>query len=345
MKNLPYRFILLLVVSIFFSVEAFASGLQVPELYEYEMDGGRKPFINIINESQTSLKIATYKIDDKKILDAILKAQNRGVKVEVLMETETYKHDKTASSNDSALDQLRKAGISVYNRPHWVDQTHHKVIIADSAKTLLTTGNLDEESFDGDSFYPKGTRDFTVIITDQGITDEISSVFDGDRDGIRTDRKNPHLIWGPRGQRESLLQLVKDAQKSIWIYQQDIQDSEICETLVSKAKAGLDIRLVMIPFPFSKEEDRNFPNQKKLREAGSKVRYLENGIYIHAKVMLIDAGEETEKVYLGSCNFYRASINKNRELGIILKDNHNIEKIINIFKADFEAGLIKPTLK
>lgn len=333
--------LLLAIIGTLFIDSAHSSDTQVPNLYTYANDAqnGRHPFIEAIEKAQKSLKIATYRLDDKIILDSILGAKKKGIDVQVILETETYSHEKSASSNESSLEALKNANIKIFNHPKWVKQTHHKIIIIDEKEVLLTTGNLDHESFDGDKTYT-GTRDFTILITDPAMISEINRVFDNDTQEKKSQPSNINLLWGPDKQRKNLLKLIHQAKKSISIYQQDIQDKDICNALIEKTKKDkVQVKIVMTPFPFSKTKDNNFKNQMKLKKAGAQVRFLENGVYVHAKVMIIDGGTKTQRAYLGSCNFYPSSIDDNRELGVILTGSKNIQKLESIFEEDFKDAV------
>lgn len=328
------------VVFLLWTHSVYASDHQVPDLFTYNNDeeNGRQPFLTAIKKAEKYLKIAAYRIDDDKILDAILGARKRGLTVHVMVERETYQHDKSGSSNDSALRRMKQAGISIYDRPSWVEQIHHKVVILDGKEALLTTGNFDHESFDGDGTYT-GTRDFTVRIVDSEMINEIEQTFDHDRESHQFASRHENLLWGPKNQKDRFIKLINRANNCISIYQQDIQDLDICRTLIRQMKENkIQVRLVMIPFPFSKEKDNNFANQKKLRSAGAQVRFLEDGTYVHAKTLIIDPDSQAPKAYVGSCNFYPSSLEKNRELGIILTGHQRIQKLNSIFEKDFKNG-------
>ncbi|NRA90733.1 MAG: hypothetical protein HRU43_06370 [Simkaniaceae bacterium] len=297
--------------------------------------------MNIIKQAKKSLRIAAYRIDDrgskiqKGILDAILEAKERGVEVTIILEKNTYDHEGTNASNTTALKLLTDKEAPIFDKPNWVAQTHHKMIIVDNQKALLTTGNFDEESFDGDKEHPLGTRDFTVLVKDAAMISEMVRVFDNDTKNIQTTFVNPNLIWGAKNQREKLTALIDTAEAEILIYQQGLSDKGVYQALLNKIKKGVKVKIVMIPFPFGKKKDPNFENQRKLQKAGAQVRFLMDGTFVHAKVLMIDPGTPRQQAYVGSCNFYQPSIDENRELGVVITGDTLIRRLSAVHQADF----------
>ncbi len=55
--------------------------------------------------------------------------------------------------------------------------------------------------------------------------------------------------------------------------------------------------------------------------------------YVHAKLLLVDG----ERAYIGSVNFSAQSMDKNRELGILVSQPDIIEKLRQTFEIDFES--------
>jgi phosphatidylserine/phosphatidylglycerophosphate/cardiolipin synthase-like enzyme len=128
--------------------------------------------------------------------------------------------------------------------------------------------------------------------------------------------------------------MINSARKSIRIYQQDFTDVGIAQAVAGAARAGVIVEVVMMPFPFSKSEDKNIPNQKLIQEAGGKV-YLHNYHYMHAKVMIIDGNDTDNRLmYIGSCNFFTPSLDQTRELGVLTADAEQINQVNTVFESD-----------
>jgi phosphatidylserine/phosphatidylglycerophosphate/cardiolipin synthase-like enzyme len=91
----------------------------------------------------------------------------------------------------------------------------------------------------------------------------------------------------------------------------------------------------MMPFPFSKSEDKNIPNQNLMKDAGVSIGLFED-LYVHAKIIIVD----DKVMYVGSGNFYTSSIDQTRELGIIIKNASQIKALKAVFEKDWQHSKI-----
>lgn len=154
-------------------------------------------------------------------------------------------------------------------------------------------------------------------------------------------KKSPSLVWNPDHGRTPFLELIKSAKHTLWIYQQDIQDKEIALAIADSARKGVDVRIIMSPFPFSQKEDKNIPHQNMIREAGGKVGLITHRT-THAKLTLVDVGTPLARGCLGSANFYTKSLEENRELGIIISNSEALNTMRSIFEADWKKADFTP---
>jgi cardiolipin synthase len=60
--------------------------------------------------------------------------------------------------------------------------------------------------------------------------------------------------------------------------------------------------------------------------------------YIHGKVIEADYGTSHAKMFIGSENFSSTSLNRNRELGLIISGHPVLSAIASTFAADFRNG-------
>ncbi|MBM3468164.1 MAG: hypothetical protein FJX71_01875 [Alphaproteobacteria bacterium] len=293
-------------------------------------EAGRDPWIKAIRSAKTSIKMAAYRLSDQAIVDTLVAiAQEGKVKVSLLIQPETFQHDKSGTDL-SPLKMLKQKGIKVYHLSARFNQAHYKMILVDEKWAMVSSGNLDASSFDGiKDISNEPCRDFALTVTNAAMVKELSRMFDADISDARTWSKHPQLVWGPDNQRSIFLQMITSAKKSIRIYQQDFQDVGLAQAVAGAARAGVNVEVIMMPFPFSKKEDKNIPNQDLIRNAGGKV-YLHLRHYMHAKAMIID----DQIMYVGSCNFYPPSLDQTRELGLLTSSREQIEEVTTIFEKD-----------
>ncbi|MBY0293667.1 MAG: hypothetical protein K2W92_10330 [Alphaproteobacteria bacterium] len=146
------------------------------------------------------------------------------------------------------------------------------------------------------------------------------------------------MILGPTHQRYLISNLLRSAKQSIYIYQQDLSDPEIGKLLSSLAKNGKKVKILMSPEPFG-GIDNNRINQTVITSSGGEFRFKpKSELYIHAKVILIDP-EENGQLYVGSCNLWPEVLSRNRELGVVIKNNSQVQAVYTIFKNDWGSAL------
>lgn len=304
-------------------------------------DDGRAPYLKLINETHHTLCLTVYALDDPTIIAALKEAVARGVHVRLLYEPKMILHDgKMDGGSGKVMEDLENAGVNV--RPFNLSraaQLHAKYFLADDGWAMVSSQNLDRESFDGvqDSVAP--ARDFAVLAYHPIHIKELQAGFDADwnNTAFPYDLAGDMLVWGPEGQRDKFLDLINKAHKTLSIYQIDITDVGIYEALLAAIKRGVKVRLLMQPYPFNKDKDYNIPHQTGILKAGGEVRLMHE-YYMHAKVVMVDFDYEDGLFYMGSCNFYTPSINENRELGLTLSFKEIYKRLHRTFEADWSKA-------
>ncbi|MGH2532030.1 MAG: phospholipase D-like domain-containing protein, partial [Thermomicrobiales bacterium] len=137
------------------------------------------------------------------------------------------------------------------------------------------------------------------------------------------------LIVSPINSRSELLALIDSAQQSLDVYAEVLRDLEIVAAMRAAVERGVTVRLIM-----STETFESDPVRLLLAAAGVQVRLVDNP-YIHAKMLMADG----QRAFVGSQNLTQTSLDRNRELGLILTDPINLRRIEAIFDADFASGV------
>ena len=115
------------------------------------------------------------------------------------------------------------------------------------------------------------------------------------------------------------------------IENEEMQDTRLEDALTQAARRGVSIQVVL-PAPAG-GQDSNAPGVALLRKANISVRY-DKQYYIHAKLMLIDQ----TRAYVGSENISTASLDDNRELGLIVADPPTIKTLATTFSSDYAVS-------
>jgi phosphatidylserine/phosphatidylglycerophosphate/cardiolipin synthase-like enzyme len=112
-----------------YSAFAFSLGNSEPKIYDF------------INSATRTLDMTMYELGDSTAVSGLVTAENRGVRVRVIL-------DGTKTSvNDSAYSTLSNAGVGVVWSSSPYVYTHRKTITVDGTESLVLTGNLTAKSY------------------------------------------------------------------------------------------------------------------------------------------------------------------------------------------------------
>jgi phosphatidylserine/phosphatidylglycerophosphate/cardiolipin synthase-like enzyme len=310
--------------------------------------------INAIDKVQEFVCLQSFLIQDSAIIDSLLKAVQRNVKVFVLSSAEARLKDRIEEETDFIKANYIQL-IDNKFRNHFVHRTaenfHAKYILIDprnNPKGFICTNNFTENGFaknpelavelnkeQCEELFKVFVYHFWEHSTDeQNATTEFEKVKPANKFSLPN--LQHILLTSPNTQNNSLndilVKTAKTAKESISLstFQLD-KNTELVKVILDKAKQGIEVSLFCRPI------ERQFNEQiKELLEAGFQVYFHP---LIHAKSLLID-----EKVgYLFTANFIENGLEKGLEVGIKLNEQQtaDLNKIHTNWKKDFESKSIK----
>lgn len=137
--------------------------------------------------------------------------------------------------------------------------------------------------------------------------------------------------------------LIASAKKSIVINVENLGDEQIQSALITAAKNGVIVRIIVPMCSKNINPKLNFPYLSELAANGvqTKVMPYPESVerpYMHSKMLIAD--EIT--AYIGSVNFSRNSTSKARELGILFSETKPIAEMRTIFEQDWNVAVSVP---
>lgn len=284
-------------------------------------DAGAEPLVEAIDGARDSIRLKIYLITYDTILDALKRAAVRGVDIRVMIEEDPY---GGGDSNRLAAEELSKAGVTVRASPAVFRLTHEKSMVVDDRQAFIMTHNLTYSSFNKN-------REYQVIVEDPAVVGEISAVFDADWDREVPELNASGLIWSPVNSRGRIQGMIDGARVSLDVEQTSILDDQVVDHLASAADRGVRVRLIT-PAVIDPGELEYEP-LSRLHAAGVAIRFLDDP-YVHAKVFLADGAA----AMVGSQNMTAASLDQNRELGIVFDDAGAVNRLAGYFLQDWNAA-------
>ncbi len=241
--------------------------------------------VELIDATNTSIDVAMYSFRDSQVLDALDRAQGRGVTVRFLFNGASDDRRDPAGTRSADLEDM---GIEV----RWVNKIqHHKFAIFDGARLNLddaATGILASGS--GNWSYGAATRFDENMVVAQGDTrlllqfqQEFNLLWDNGRlvewneaiaelpcmditDGMIASATGSDAIFtssnfrtyestrygptfgsqaGVHHVRDALVELIQSADESVWVASGHLRSRQIAEALIAKANEGVAVRVYL----------------------------------------------------------------------------------------------------
>lgn len=287
--------------------------------------------VGAIDGAQKSVDMAIYNLSLESIADALIDAQERGVAVRMVMESDSM--DKTQPR------RLAGAGISIAG--DWSKGSmHDKFTVIDGAEVWTGSMNYTWTSFYADFNNlvrlpsPEAARDYTVEFEEMYL----DGLFGPD---TRPDTPYPHFAIGGAevevafspddGAASKIIAEIQTAESSIDFLAYSLTSDAIAAALLERAAAGVTVRGV---FDAGQAESNTGGEFENLRQQGINVRLDGIDGLMHHKVILIDG----KTVITGSYNFSNNAERTNDENLVILHDPAAAALYAGNFQTIYESG-------
>ncbi len=281
---------------------------------------GMQTIYAFVLSAKRSVDMTMYELSDPTMEADLIADRRRGVEVRVILDT-----NRERSRNMAAFETLSSGGVKVVWADAAYEATHQKTITVDDSRSLILTGNLTAE-------YYTTTRDFGVVDTDRADVAAIEAVFNADFAHRQiTPSDGADLVWSP-GSEDQMLAVIEGARHTLSIENEEMGDAAVTGAVVAAARRGVRVEVTMT------SDSAYDANLDAIVRAGGHVHlYADDSwdLYIHAKTTIADAGLATQRVYVGSINFSSASMDYNRELGIITTDPTIVAEINDVVAGDY----------
>ncbi|MNX92713.1 Cardiolipin synthase [compost metagenome] len=174
-----------------------------------------------------------------------------------------------------------------------------------------------------------------MVDRDPSDIKELQKIFHADWEELTYVPKDPDLVVSPNNSRARILKLIDSAKKSLMVQCEFVSDPEIAQHLGARAKAGVDVKVMMAHFDKDPNtgRDSNADSQALLNGQGVNQLLFNKSIKMHAKMILAD----NARAYIGSENMTSNSLDNNREMGVLVEDKAIIETLAKTAAKDWAA--------
>lgn len=313
------------------------------ELSLYVMpEAGPQPILDAINHARKSILmemyILTYSGITQQITDALIAKSKAGLDVRIILENKPYipapvpqpgqPPAPTINVNAAAYKVLTAANVRVKRSSPQFNFTHEKSMVIDGTTAFIMTMNLSASAFQKNREY---------VIADRSTSDvaEVARVFQADWDETPIVPQDPDLVISPTNSRARILSLIDQAKKTLIAQCEFLDDPEIAQHLAQAQARGAVLSVMLSyqrPDPHT-GDDINAKERQQLAALGvTNLRFVKS-IGMHAKTIIVDG----VKSYVGSENFTTNSLDRNREMGLIVSDRAIVAKLTQVAQQDWQA--------
>jgi phosphatidylserine/phosphatidylglycerophosphate/cardiolipin synthase-like enzyme len=287
-------------------------------------DESSKPFLDAINAAKKSLHVKMFVFSDPNLLNVVVAAHQRGVKVRVMLNAARRDGE---DDNEKVRTALEQAGVEVKDSNPGFGMTHEKSMVIDEKTAFVKSLNWVTQNL-------VETRDYAISTTHPHRVSEVMNCFEADWNRQEfMPGLSAHLIWCPANGRERIARFIDEVKHTLFIQNERFQDTVIIERLVRARERGVKIHLMTRP-PHSLKKEKIIEGVGGLRimdDVGIKIHKLKH-LKLHGKMLLADG----LRAIVGSINLAPGSFDDRRELAIEVHDDDIVDRLQVVAHHDWE---------
>jgi phosphatidylserine/phosphatidylglycerophosphate/cardiolipin synthase-like enzyme len=289
-------------------------------------DDGAAAVVALLDSAREELRLKQFKLQSPAILEALQRAQQRGVRVRVMLNPHTSGGDRW---NDDSYGQLQAWGVEVAWTSEAFPVTHEKSVVIDRDAALIASFNLSDKYF-------TQTRDYGVVSENAAVVAQVIAGFEADwnRQAFHPDL-DVGLVWSSLHSRGQLARIIDRAQRTLWVQHPKFVDAVILERIIAARERGVKVRFLCGGKHGISDWDiyDTFSSLRIMERFGVKVRRQKH-LKLHAKLVLVD----DHYAQTGSMNIDRSAFDLRRELGIESDAPAVVERLRRTFEHDWDQA-------
>ncbi len=267
-------------------------------------------YLSLLENIDDFLYLWIYEFTNPSIKSYFKELADKWIHIKIIVENNKYQQYR----NTMKLLQEYFTGyknVEIKSDKQMKTEYIHAKTLVSKNDFIIQTANLTKSSFETN-------REYIFLSQDKKVLDSMKNIFEKDRVGSGINRKDihPNLLVCPVNCRLVIENILSWAKKSILIQNQYITDIGILKIL--REKSNLDMKLIL-----ADTKDNDYVRSYFWPEI---VKILKK-YYNHTKMILVD----DKYLILSSINLSENSMDKNREVWVILID----KSLIDQFKSNF----------
>ena len=287
-------------------------------------DDSMIPLLDALAAARQTIDIYIFTLSNPAMLAALRAAVARGVRVRAVVDPAPS--DNIAAGH-AAMRALNAANVQVRPRPSYFDRVHAKSFVVDGARALVASINFLDDWMH--------TRDHGVLTTNPAVVQGILQTFAADW-AATPDESVPAspLVLSPANSRATLAELIDGARTSLILEEEQITDDAMVDLLAVRSNAGITVQIVSNAL-----QTKNLKPLETLqaRAPQAQVRYSTQ-LWLHTKLLIADE----RRMLVGSVNLTQVSLDKRREVSMLVDDPAAVARAVAVARDDFASGASTP---
>ncbi len=269
-------------------------------------EDGVDPLLKAIKKARKTISIVIFRFDRPDLARALVDAAERGVLVHALI----------AFTNRGGEKQLRDleadflaSGITVARTAGDLLRYHGKMLVIDGKDLYVLAFNFTHLDM-------KHSRSFGIVTRSPKLVNEAERLFEADTKRQNYTPKHSSFVVSPANARKVLADFIDGAKKELLIYDPKVSDRAMLRLLRSTEKGGVKVRII-----------------GEVSGARLPARELK-ALRLHARVIIRDRYD----AFIGSQSLRQLELESRREIGVIVRNNSVIDRLVATFLEDWTAA-------
>ncbi|MDA8226544.1 MAG: phosphatidylserine/phosphatidylglycerophosphate/cardiolipin synthase family protein [Desulfitobacterium hafniense] len=292
--------------------------------------------LKLINSAQKAIYIEQFELDDRRIIDLLIKKSKSGIELKILL-------DQWESNNKRTLEELKNHNISVQFYPAQKGQyTRVKMLVVDHSQAIFygpawtDTPNFILASRDSHSL---NSHTVAVKLTGKSAW-KLATIFNRDWEFTTTLTLNvpkstslpdDNIILATNANvKQQIVEKINGSTQTIWLELSELTEQDTVQALMDAADKGRDVRIILDYINAS-----STPGViENLKSKGIQIRYYKD------RPLGVNLGIFDGKTFiLSNSGWTRYTFLINHESSITVPSPAATAKVVEIYDKDWNSSL------
>ena len=270
-------------------------------------DDGASPLLDAIDRARRTLDLYVFRLEDRRVEDALERAAGRGVAVRALV---AHTRRGGATALRKLEGRLRRLGVEVSRSDDDLQRYHGKVAIVDGRRLFVLGYNFTRRDMER-------SRSLGLVLEDPRAVAEARRMFDADFTRRAYVPEHGKLVISPFNSRAVLARLIQQARRQLLIYDKRVTDEFMLRLIAKQARAGVEVRVI---------------GAMERRLKGVAVATFPGRLHVRAII------QDGRRLFVGSQSLRPEELDHRREIGAVVSTPTEVKRAMRVFQQDWVAS-------